>query len=207
MPLARVTESPGMDDGDDVIKAAIAAGHPPGIHLNADCSLCTAAVLPPYGTEINKRMAFVLYMDLGLRLVQSFRSGPCSCRTAGAKATSHVVRGPSHHEVVNAKPNGRTNKNEPPEEAPQGDTRSALVSRCPHNLSETHTPGTSDQRRECGHCPHEETPKPLNRENTCPRWDSNPHTFRYRILSAARLPIPPLGRGVHRCNNHSTTVL
>ena len=103
MPLAQVTESPGKDHGDDVIKAAIAAGHPPGIHLNAECSLCTAAVLPPYGTAINKRMAFVLYMDLGLRLVQTFRSDPCSCRTAGAKAASHVARGPSRHDLVNAK--------------------------------------------------------------------------------------------------------
>ena len=47
-------------------------------------------------------------------------------------------------------------------------------------------------------CPGSEASKPLNRETLCPRWDSNPHTFRYRILSAARLPIPPLGRGVHR---------
>ena len=26
----------------------------------------------------------------------------------------------------------------------------------------------------------------------CERGDSNPHTFRYQILSLARLPIPPL---------------
>src|SRR5258706_2626113 len=28
----------------------------------------------------------------------------------------------------------------------------------------------------------------------CERGDSNPHTFRYQILSLARLPIPPLSR-------------
>ena len=37
-------------------------------------------------------------------------------------------------------------------------------------------------------CTRKNTNKPLNRETLCPRWDSNPHTFRYRILSAARLP-------------------
>src|SRR5699024_12153468 len=26
-----------------------------------------------------------------------------------------------------------------------------------------------------------------------PKWDSNPHIFRYCILSATRLPIPPFG--------------
>ena len=28
-----------------------------------------------------------------------------------------------------------------------------------------------------------------------PKWDSNPHIFRYCILSATRLPIPPFGLG------------
>src|SRR6185369_13456628 len=28
----------------------------------------------------------------------------------------------------------------------------------------------------------------------CERGDSNPHTFRYQILSLARLPIPPLSQ-------------
>ena len=32
----------------------------------------------------------------------------------------------------------------------------------------------------------------------CPKWDSNPHTSRYCILSAARLPIPPFGPVLRR---------
>src|SRR5580693_5516170 len=36
-------------------------------------------------------------------------------------------------------------------------------------------------------------PKRRRREGWCPRSDSNRHTSRYRILSAARLPIPPQG--------------
>jgi hypothetical protein len=30
----------------------------------------------------------------------------------------------------------------------------------------------------------------------CERGDSNPHTFRYQILSLARLPIPPLSQNM-----------
>src|SRR4051812_36740326 len=36
-----------------------------------------------------------------------------------------------------------------------------------------------------------------NRASACRRGGSNPYTFRYRILSPARLPIPPLLRGLH----------
>ena len=36
----------------------------------------------------------------------------------------------------------------------------------------------------------------------CERGDSNPHTFRYQILSLARLPIPPLSQEVSK--QHST---
>src|SRR5687767_6313886 len=32
----------------------------------------------------------------------------------------------------------------------------------------------------------------------CERGDSNPHTFRYQILSLARLPIPPLSHFLNR---------
>src|SRR4051812_15280974 len=35
-----------------------------------------------------------------------------------------------------------------------------------------------------------------NRASACRRGGSNPYTFRYRILSPARLPIPPLLRFV-----------
>src|ERR1044072_7414743 len=34
--------------------------------------------------------------------------------------------------------------------------------------------------------------RPLLSVTWCERGDSNPHTFRYQILSLARLPIPPL---------------
>src|SRR6476619_7154406 len=36
----------------------------------------------------------------------------------------------------------------------------------------------------------------------CERGDSNPHTFRYQILSLARLPIPPLSRS----SEHSVAI-
>jgi hypothetical protein len=34
----------------------------------------------------------------------------------------------------------------------------------------------------------------------CERGDSNPHTFRYQILSLARLPIPPLSLEIKTSN-------
>src|ERR1051325_10495 len=38
----------------------------------------------------------------------------------------------------------------------------------------------------------------------CERGDSNPHTFRYQILSLARLPIPPLSQFVLLQNDCTT---
>src|ERR1043165_36590 len=38
---------------------------------------------------------------------------------------------------------------------------------------------------------------PVLRCAWCERGDSNPHTFRYQILSLARLPIPPLSHFNH----------
>src|SRR6266480_6133136 len=40
----------------------------------------------------------------------------------------------------------------------------------------------------------------------CERGDSNPHTFRYQILSLARLPIPPLSQLKHSEIENSTGV-
>src|SRR5699024_2631308 len=48
-----------------------------------------------------------------------------------------------------------------------------------HSLRHTHRPCTYDWLTD-----------PM-----CPKWDSNPHTVRYPILSRARLPIPPFGPG------------
>jgi hypothetical protein len=31
------------------------------------------------------------------------------------------------------------------------------------------------------------------------KWESNPHTFRYTILSRARLPVPPFRHFLNRC--------
>jgi hypothetical protein len=63
---------------------------------------------------------------------QSGNSGPASARARSKEhSASHVVRDSGHHEVVNAKPNGRTNEDEHPEETPQGGTRSAIVSQSP----------------------------------------------------------------------------
>ena len=47
---------------------------------------------------------------------------------------------------------------------------------------------------------------PLTCEIACPRWDSNPHTFRYCILSAARLPFRHSGQSKvngHRYKDHA----
>ena len=38
----------------------------------------------------------------------------------------------------------------------------------------------------------------------CERGDSNPHTFRYQILSLARLPIPPLS---HRFSSYPVLIV
>ena len=76
---------------------------------------------------------------------------------------------------MNAKTQGRTNEDEHPKEILQGGTRPAAAAP-PHNhwvYPGPHTPGTSDQRRECGHCAHSEAHKSLNRENTRPRLDSD----------------------------------
>src|SRR6059058_6485248 len=40
-------------------------------------------------------------------------------------------------------------------------------------------------------------PRSLTSGLWCERGDSNPHTFRYQILSLARLPIPPLSQIKH----------
>src|SRR5947199_10791087 len=40
----------------------------------------------------------------------------------------------------------------------------------------------------------------------CERGDSNPHTFRYQILSLARLPIPPLSQLKHSEIENSTAI-
>lgn len=76
------------------------------------------------------------------------------------------------------KPNGRTNKDELPTEAPQGGPRSAVVSRSPTQPKRSIREPTHPEQQIRGWrvwtlSTGRDTEKPLNRENTCPRWDSN----------------------------------
>ncbi|MET4134311.1 hypothetical protein ABIC21_000505 [Pseudarthrobacter sp. PvP090] len=105
---------------------------------------------------------------------QGGSSGPAATRSKES-STGHVVRGPSQHEVVNAKPHGRTNKDEHPKGTPQGGTRSAAPPR--NQIGRSSSPHTRNIRSEasvCTTCTLKDIKKPLNSGNTLPEVGLEP---------------------------------
>ena len=95
---------------------------------------------------------------------QSGNSGPAATLGRSKEySASHVASGPSHHEVVNAKTQRKDEQRWTPSRDPTGRYAVRRSEPLPHNRiglsGPPHTRSIRSEAGECGHCPHEKTPK------------------------------------------------